>query len=114
MNGWKTWSFPDIKAVHLRPTGTGNASSLLRARFNQGLCEYDLSTHPVFMIAKSLRRCVMETPFVMGGISRLAGYLYGYLWHENRQMPEAAAAYIRREQLQRILHFNRIPVEQRV
>jgi cellulose synthase/poly-beta-1,6-N-acetylglucosamine synthase-like glycosyltransferase len=114
MNGWKTWSFPDIKVVHMRPTGTGNARSLLRARFTQGLCEYELSTHPVFMVAKSLRRCVLENPFVLGGISRLAGYLYGYLRREPRQMPEGAAVYARREQLQRILYFNCVPSEQRV
>ena len=30
MHGWKSWSFPELKVIHRRPTGLGNARSILR------------------------------------------------------------------------------------
>ncbi len=114
MHGWRTWSFPHVKAVHQRPTGLRNARSLLRARFLQGLCEYGLSTHPLFMIAKSLRRCVLEPPLLVGGILRLSGYAYGYLKREPCQVPSEVAMYARQEQVNRVLYFNRIPDKDKV
>jgi biofilm PGA synthesis N-glycosyltransferase PgaC len=114
MRGWRTWSFPHVKAVHQRPTGVRNARSLLRARFLQGLCEYGLSTHPLFMVAKSLRRCLLEPPLLVGGMLRLGGYAYGYLKREPCQIPAEVAAYVRHEQVNRVLSFNRIPEKNRV
>lgn len=109
MHGWTTWSFPELKAVHQRPVGIRNAHSLLRTRFLQGLCEYSLSTHPLFMVAKSLRRCLLEPPLLIGGILRLAGYLYGYWKGEPCRIPSEVAAYVRHEQINRVLYFNHIP-----
>ena len=109
MRGWTTWSFPGLKAVHQRPAGVRQANGLLRTRFLQGLCEYDLSTHPLFMIAKSLRRCFLEPPLLVGGILRLGGYVYGYLKREPCQIPAEVAAYARREQINRVLYFNHAP-----
>jgi biofilm PGA synthesis N-glycosyltransferase PgaC len=108
MHGWTAWSFPELKAVHQRPAGVRQAHGLLRTRFLQGLREYNLSTHPLFMIAKSLRRCLLEPPWLVGGILRLAGYLYGYLKREPSQIPAEVAAYARHEQISRVLYFNQI------
>jgi biofilm PGA synthesis N-glycosyltransferase PgaC len=109
MHGWTAWSFPELKAVHRRPAGARNAKSLLRTRFVQGRCEHDLSTHPLFMIAKSLRRCFLEPPLFIGGLLRLGGYLYGCLRREPCQIPTEVAAYARQEQISRVLYFNRRP-----
>ncbi len=76
MAGWKAWSFPDIKVVHLRPTGTGATKNILQVRFKQGICEYNLATHPVFFLLKVLRRTVLERPYIVGGLARLAGYIW--------------------------------------
>jgi len=109
MRGWTVWSFPELKAVHQRPAGLRNAKSLLRTRFVQGRCEHDLSTHPLFMIAKSLRRCFLEPPLLLGGILRLGGYLYGYLKREPCRIPAEVAAYARQEQINRVLNLNHLP-----
>lgn len=114
MHGWTTWSFPELKAVHQRPAGVRQAHGLLRTRFLQGLREYDLSTHPLFMIAKSVRRCFLEPPLLLGGILRLGGYLYGYLKREPCQIPAEVAAYARHEQINRVLYFNHILPGERV
>lgn len=108
MHGWKTWSFPDVKAIHQRPVGTGDGSKVLRARFRQGLADYCLSTHPVFMLAKCLSRCVKERPRVLSGLARLCGFLSGYLRAEQRELSGDARRYVRREQITRLLARARI------
>ena len=114
MHGWTAWSFPELKVVHQRPAGTRNARGLLRTRFRQGLCEYGLSTHPLFMVAKSLRRCLLEPPLLVGGMLRLGGYLYGYLKREPCRIPAEVAAYARHEQIGRVLYFNHVLQKDRV
>jgi len=114
MAGWKSWSFPELKVIHCRPTGTGSAKGILRARFRQGLCEYGLMTHPLFMIVKSLRRCVLERPWIVGGILRLAGYAYGHIRRESCQLPSEVAKYLRREQLRRVFFLSMMPTRNRV
>ncbi len=114
MNGWKSWSFPELTVVHNKPVGTGHAGNMLKIRFRHGLNEYGLATHPLFMIAKSLRRCIKERPFISGGMARMAGFLYGYCLREKRQIPDELIRFIRKEQMGRLLNLNRIPKENRV
>ena len=111
MKGWKTWSFPDIVAVHNKPVGTGHAKSLLKIRFRQGVGEYFLATHPLFMLAKSLRRCIKEPPYLLGGLTRLAGFLYAHFIREKRQISDEVVSFIRKEQLGRVIKGNAVPAE---
>lgn len=108
MKGWKTWSFPDINAIHNKPVGTGHSSKLLIIRFRLGIGEYFIGSHPLFALLKSLKRCFKEKPFVLGGLARFAGYLYGTLMREKRQIPDALVHYIRKEQTSRIWNRNKI------
>jgi glycosyltransferase involved in cell wall biosynthesis len=108
MKGWKTWSFPDMVAIHNKPIGVGHSKSLLRIRFRLGIGEYFSGSHPLFVVLKSMKRCFREPPFVSGGLARLAGYLYGYFMREKRQVPQELVKYLRKEQILRILTFNRI------
>jgi glycosyltransferase involved in cell wall biosynthesis len=113
MNGWKSWSFPELCTVHNKPAGTGHSGNMLRIRFRHGLNEYGLATHPLFMLFKSLRRCVKERPFISGGLARIIGFLYGYCLREKRQIPDDMVRFIHREQMGRLFNFNRIPKEHR-
>ena len=108
MNGWQTWSFPDVRVIHNRPVGTGDGRSLLRARFRVGITDYCLGTHPLFMLCKCLKRCAWERPRILSGLLRLAGYCYGCLNHEPRPLPKDAVIFLRREQLGRLLAMARI------
>ncbi|MGH2272658.1 glycosyltransferase family 2 protein [Anaerohalosphaeraceae bacterium U12dextr] len=105
MNGWQTWSFPEIKVFHNRPVGTGDGRSLLKARFRLGLTDYCLGTHPLFMLVKACKRCIWEKPYIISGLMRLSGYLYGFLKQEHRQLPVEAQLYLRKEQLRRLISF---------
>ena len=114
MKGWKTWSFLQLRAIHNKPVGTGNADSLLKIRFKQGVGEYHLAVHPLFFLLKSVRRCFTEPPFLLGGMARVAGYLRGYFMRQEKQMPDALVRYVRWEHLHRIFEGNQIPDRYRV
>lgn len=79
MAGWKVWSFPDIKVVHRRPTGTGAFGNICVVRFNQGICEYNLAAHPLFFFIKINRRAFLESPYLLGGLARLCGYIWAFM-----------------------------------
>lgn len=114
MFGWKTWAFHELMATHNKPLGTGPSNKVLSIRFRQGLCDWALAAPLSFVILKSVRRCIKEPPFIIGGLARMVGYLYGLFSRKKRQIPKDLASYIRREQLSRILKGNKIPVAQRV
>ena len=103
MYGWQTWSFRDIQTIHQRPLGARGDRSVLRVQFRQGLADYCLATHPMFMFVKCLRRCLVEKPYLRSGLVRFAGFLYGYLIREQRQIPDDVRKYLRKEQLKRLL-----------
>jgi len=114
MNGWKSWSFPELCVIHNKPAGTGHTNGMLQIRFRQGLNEHGLATHPLFMFLKSLRRCVKERPYILGGFARLAGFLYGYRLRKDRQIPDDVVRFIRKEQVGRIFNLNQVPMENKV
>ncbi len=110
MAGWKAWSFPDIKATHLRPTGMGGAKSILSARFQSGISEHALAFHPLFVILKAFRRAILEKPYILGGGARMAGYMWAGIRGDAIEIPEDVAIFIQKEQLNRIRHGNKLPV----
>ena len=109
MKGWKTWACREMLVEHNKPLGTGPSRNFVKIRFRQGIGEYYLASHPLFFVLKCLRRCVMESPLVIGGAARLAGYMYAHFLAENREIPDELATYIRREQLLRIMKGNAVP-----
>ncbi len=103
MNGWETWSFKDIIVKHHRPVGTGEGHTLLTARFRLGITDYSLGTHPLFMIAKCIKRMLWEKPYLLSGLSRLTGYTFGWLKNVGRPLPKEAIVYLKKEQLNRLV-----------
>ena len=107
MLGWQTRSFPQYRAVHHRPMGTGTGISPLHGKFRQGLAEYHLGMHPVFVLAKSFRRSYRERPYFLASAARMLGYLYANLKRQKRQIPDEIISYYRREQMRRLAAFVR-------
>ena len=62
-------------------------------------------TYPIFMLAKCLRRCLIEKPFYLSGLARLAGFIYGYVTREERSIPADARQFVREEQKKRLLAY---------
>jgi len=103
MKGWQTRSFSQYKVIHHRAVGTGDGRSVLGARFRQGLTEYSVATHPLFMLAKSFRRAFLEKPYFIGSAARMVGFLYGYWLKDGRKIPAEGIHFVRREQINRLI-----------
>jgi len=110
MYGWEVHSFPKLKGLHHRLTGT-EGLTIWRARFRQGIVAYSLGYHPLFQIAKCLYR-VAEKPSFIGSILTMCGYYWSALRQDERIVSADFVKYIRQEQMHRLkslfLRFNRI------
>jgi len=102
MKGWQTRCFPEYKTIHYRPIGVRFGKGALRVKFKQGMQEFDLGTHLLFMAAKSVRRFVVEKPYFLGGLLRLLGFLYLCLRRRKRIIADEALRYVQQEQLDRL------------
>lgn len=101
MHGWKTRSYPQYQVVHHRPVGQRGRGAL-RAKFRQGLSDYQLGSHPLFMLAKWIRRIFLERPYFLSSSSRLVGYLWGYVFLAKSQVPEEVVYFYRQQQRKRL------------
>jgi poly-beta-1,6-N-acetyl-D-glucosamine synthase len=99
MKGWHVQSFPELKAMHHRPTGSGFGN--LRYSYRGGGMDFYMGVHPVFEIFRLVRR-VPGKPYVLGSLARLAGFILAYCRGEKRQVPDDFVRFRREEQMQRL------------
>jgi poly-beta-1,6-N-acetyl-D-glucosamine synthase len=102
MKGWNVCAFPDLRAYHHRPTGTGEGR--LRCCLRQGLMDYSLGFHPLFEILRVLAR-IPRKPYLFGSCFRLYSFLSATLHGENRPVSDEFVRYSQREQLRRLWPF---------
>jgi glycosyltransferase involved in cell wall biosynthesis len=105
MKHWRVASFTDLKVFHHRRTGS--VGGVLRGLFRQGKMDYSLGALPLFEFVKLLRR-VRFRPYLLGSITRLAGFLDSYWRREERAVPKEVEQYCRSEQRQRLARFFRM------
>jgi glycosyltransferase involved in cell wall biosynthesis len=98
--GWKTSSFKDLHLVHHRHTGA--ADGFWSALVKYGRANYICGYHPLFMLGKCLRRLGLK-PHVLGSIALMYGYVSGYLQRIPQVDDPAAIAYLRRQQINRLI-----------
>jgi poly-beta-1,6-N-acetyl-D-glucosamine synthase len=98
--GWITRTFPELGVVQHKPTGGADGS--LKNWFKNGRANYLTGYHPLFMVAKCVRRA-MRRPLLVEGLSLLAGYCSAYLKRMPRQLERDVIKYLRREQLRRLV-----------
>lgn len=99
MQGWVVRSDQNLIAYHHRPTGS--ADNLLRRWFQQGRMDFSLGSLPTFEVVKCCLR-LWEKPFVLGGLARLAGFLWSYWVREDRGVSDEVVRFLRSEQRQRL------------
>ncbi len=99
MRGWDVRSIAGLRAYHHRPTGT--AGSPLSYGYRQGLADYSLGTHPLFEIAKVVRR-LPDSPFGTTALAELMGFVQACLKHKDREASQEFIEFLRKEQLHRI------------
>lgn len=75
INGWRTGSIadPKLNIIHKRLMGSSH-KSILHGRLRWGRGQYFMGTHPLYILAITAYRA-LERPFIIGGLSILAGYI---------------------------------------
>jgi biofilm PGA synthesis N-glycosyltransferase PgaC len=99
--GWTTRSFPHLHLVHQRDTGS--ADGLWPTLVKYGRANYICGYHPLFMVSKCIVRLVRK-PYLLGSVGLMYGFVSGYLTNVPQVDDPAAIAYLRRQQIGRLLH----------
>lgn len=100
LHGWTTRTFADLKLVQHKPTG--GADGFWRDRFKNGRANYITGYHPVFMLAKCVKRALRK-PFFLESVALLAGFSTGYLKRIPQVRDIEAIRYLRQQQIRFLL-----------
>ncbi len=107
MEGWQTECFLQYKVTQHRVVGTAGNTTILKARFRQGLSEYDIGYHPLFSFMKFVRRCFLERPRPIAALARYIGRLCGPFFCRGSVCPKNARVFLRNEQWNQLVHKNK-------
>ena len=99
MRGWTTRTFLERTCWHHRAMGTADRSRI-RARFRHGQEDYHVGNHPVWELARSFFQ-MKKSPLVLGGLSLMAGYTWGWCSRSSNPIPQDLRMFHRREQMER-------------
>lgn len=105
MRGWKTRTFTDKFCHHHREMGTAQQRSLA-LKFKFGVKDYTIGNHPLWEIFRGVRQMTQQ-PFVLGGMTILAGYFWSLASGAERPVSRELMKFYRREQMQRLKRFFR-------
>ena len=100
MKGWKTRTFTEKTCEHHRKMGTGNASPIM-IWYKQGMKDYVLGNHPLWEVFRACYQ-MTKSPYLIGGLLLLGGYLKGLFTQADRPIPPELIAFTRKEQMQRL------------
>jgi glycosyltransferase involved in cell wall biosynthesis len=100
MMGWKSRTFPDLKVIHYRYTGAADGQWKTHVKY--GRANYISGYHPLFMMLKCLKR-TFNRPLLLGAIGLFYGYVSGYTKGIPQVDDKALIAYLRKQQLNKIL-----------
>jgi glycosyltransferase involved in cell wall biosynthesis len=100
LHGWVTRTFNDLKLIQHKPTG--GADGNWRNWFKNGRANYITGYHPLFMLAKCVKRA-LNKPILIESIALLAGFCSGYIKRIPQVCDADAISYLRKQQLRRLL-----------
>lgn len=100
MLGWRTRSFTELHLVHHRLTGS--ADGRWGGSVKDGRADYISGYHPLFVMAKCARRLARRQT-ILGAFAQMYGFVSCYLKRIPRVDDPRLIAYLRREQLNRLL-----------
>jgi len=98
--GWRTRTFPDLTLTQLKPTGS--AEGQWRDWLKGGEGCYQIGYHPLFLLARSVAQA-RRRPYLVASAGLLAGYLRAWLRHLPRAADADTVAYVREQQLAKLL-----------
>ena len=100
LHGWTTRTFSDLKLVQHKPTGSADGN--WRNAYKNGRANYITGYHPVFMLAKCIKRAA-EEPILVQSAALFAGFCSGYLARLPRLADQETIRYLRGQQIRRLL-----------
>lgn len=101
LHGWNTRTFSELRLIQHKPTG--NADGNWRNWFKNGRANYVTGYHPLFMLAKSVKRTFLNKPFFVESVALMAGFCSGYINGVPQAPDEEAIRYLRQQQVRRLL-----------
>lgn len=99
MLGWRTRSLRDVRALHLRPSGS--VGGVLRGRARHGECVWLVNYPPELILARSVRLMGARPP-VLSGLAFLYGWARAAVRRRGRIEDRELLRFARREQRQRL------------
>ncbi|MFH0810073.1 MAG: glycosyltransferase family A protein [Pseudomonadota bacterium] len=98
--GWEAEQTPGVVFYHHRRQG--QATGLLRAELEEGLCSYFMGYHPLFLLARGIRHMKCY-PYGIGGLALIASYGWHWLKQTPRYQDQEFTRFLRRNQLRKLL-----------
>lgn len=105
--GWKSCHFEGIKFYHLREEGSGIGR--LRTNKMHGEIYYLTGGSKLFLIFKFLHRIFLGSPFLIGGIMLIVGYLSPMIKGKALLVSDKEAIFYKKLLIKRIVRLLRIP-----
>jgi glycosyltransferase involved in cell wall biosynthesis len=99
MYGWTSRTFPDLKLIQHKPTGAADGE--WRNWFKNGMANYVTGYHPLFMIAKCMKRA-FQRPLFLASAALWSGFCAGYLKQIPQFQNQETIRYLRNQQLRRL------------
>lgn len=103
MKGWKTRTFTEKICIHHRKMGSAERG-VLSAKYRVGALDYALGGHPAWEVFRTAYQ-MTKKPYIVGGLTLMAGYAVATLKAEKRPISEELVAFRRREQMTRLRKF---------
>ncbi|MCI0561552.1 MAG: glycosyltransferase [Nitrososphaera sp.] len=100
LHGWTTRTFSHLKLIQHKPTGVADGN--WRNWLKNGRANYITGYHPLFMLAKCVKRA-FHKPILVESIALLAGFFSGYFKRIPRVPDDEAIRYLRQQQIRRLL-----------
>ena len=104
MRGWTTKRIPHLELSHYRRMSSRNG--LWEGKLRTGRNFFITGYHPLFLVARSIYR-LKEKPYLIESLGVMAGYLKAMLKGESLVVSMEERAFLRRQQMRRLVGFNR-------
>ncbi len=101
MHGWKVRTFSEVQAIHHGEVGK-IGGSMFRGRFQYGVQDYSLGYHPLFFLAKMVRR-IFHRPYLLGSVQHCLGYFSASLRRMDYAVDNDVVEFLRDEQKARLV-----------
>ncbi len=98
--GWRVKSFLDKKLMHYRYTGA--ATGYLKSFYEQGYGAYRMGYHPLYLIARGLRR-MNDRPYIIGGLAMIWAYFIAWTRQEEMLASKDIVQFIKKRQMVKLV-----------